>query len=151
LNSASYLKQTNVYFKKISRIAIREKAWKFIVFATIIALIVGLVVSKDMFSNFERTKSGFFTVASACIWLGIFNSIQSICKEHDIIRSEYRQGMKLTSYISANILWQMVLCLVQSVVIFVVCIAFGFFGEEVGKGVIMNAYVEYFITIFLLK
>jgi len=150
LNSASYLKQTNVYFKKISRIAIREKAWKFIVFATIIALIVGLVVSKDMFSNFERTKSGFFTVASACIWLGIFNSIQSICKEHDIIRSEYRQGMKLTSYISANILWQMVLCLVQSVVIFVVCIAFGFFGEEVGKGVIMNAYVEYFITIFLL-
>lgn len=150
MNSASYLKQTNVYFRKIARIAIREKAWKFIVFATIIALLVGVVVSEDMFSNFERTKSGFFTVASACIWLGIFNSIQSICKEHDIIRSEYRQGMKLTSYISANILWQMALCLVQSIVIFVVCIIFGFFGEDVGKGVLMNAYIEYFITIFLL-
>lgn len=150
MNNASYFKQTSVYFKKISRIAIREKAWKFIVFAAIIALIVGVVVSEDMFSNFERTKSGFFTLASACIWLGIFNSIQSICKEHDIIRSEYRQGMKLSSYISANILWQVVLCMVQSVIIFVVCIVFGFFGEEIGDGVVVNAYVEYFITIFLL-
>ena len=150
MNSASYFKQTNVYFKKIARISIREKAWKFIVFAAIIATLVGVVVSEDMFLNFERTKSGFFTLASACIWLGIFNSIQSICKEHDIIRSEYRQGMKLTSYVSANILWQMVLGLVQSVIIFIVCIASGFFGKEVGDGVVMNAYFEYFVTIFLL-
>lgn len=150
MNSASYFKQTNVYFKKIARISIREKAWKFIAFAAIIALLVGVVVSEDMFSNFERTKSGFFTLASACIWLGIFNSIQSICKEHDIIRSEYRQGMKLTSYISANIIWQMVLGFVQSIIIFVVCISLGFFGKEVGDGVLMNAYLEYFITIFLL-
>lgn len=150
MNNASYFKQTSVYFKKISRIAIREKAWKFIAFAVIIALIVGVVVSEDMFSNFERTKSGFFTLASACIWLGIFNSIQSICKEHDIIRSEYRQGMKLSSYISANILWQVVLCFIQSIIIYVVCIVYGFFGEEIGDGVVMSAFVEYFITIFLL-
>lgn len=150
MNNASYLKQTNVYFKKITRIAIREKAWKFIVFAAIIALIVGVVVSEDMFSNFETTKSGFFTLASACIWLGIFNSIQSICKEHDIIRSEYRQGMKLSSYISANIMWQAVLSLVQSILIYIVCLVFSFFGEEIGDGVMMSAYIEYFITIFLL-
>lgn len=150
MNNASYFKQTSVYFKKITRIAIREKAWKFVVFAAIIALIVGVVVSKDMFDNFERTKSGFFTLASACIWLGIFNSIQSVCKEHDIIRSEYRQGMKLSSYISANILWQVVLCLVQSIIIYIVCIVFGFFGDEIGDGVVMSAFVEYFITIFLL-
>lgn len=150
MNNASYFKQTQVYFKKITRIAIREKAWKFIVFAAIIALIVGIVVSENMFSNFETTKSGFFTLASACIWLGIFNSIQSICKEHDIIRSEYRQGMKLSSYISANIMWQAVLSFVQSILIYVVCIIFSFFSEEVSDGVVMNAYIEYFITIYLL-
>ena len=150
LNSAPYVKQTSVYFKKIVRIAIREKAWKFIVFAAVIAFLVGTVVSENMFSNFESTKSGFFTLASACIWLGIFNSIQSVCKEHDIVRSEYRQGMRLTSYISANVMWQMVLCFVQSIIIFIVCLIFGYFGNNVGSGVIMNAYVEYFITIFLL-
>ena len=93
------MKQTSVYFKKIARIAIREKAWKFVVFAVIIAALVASVVGESMFTTYESTKSGFFTIVSACIWIGIFNSVQSICKEHEIIRSEYRQGMRLSSYI----------------------------------------------------
>ncbi len=108
------------------------------------------VVSDDMFDNFESTKSGFFTLASACIWLGIFNSIQSICKEHDIIRSEYRQGMRMSSYICANILWQALLCIVQSIIIYGVCLAFGFFENCPSDGSLMPAFIEYFITIFLL-
>lgn len=141
------VKQTFVYFKKISRIAIRERAWKFVFFAVIIAALVASIVGDDMFTTYESTKSGFFTIASACIWIGIFNSIQSICKEHEIIRSEYRQGMKLTSYIFANVSWQFLLCLMQSCVIFGVCMLFIDFNTE---GIITSAYIEYFITIFLL-
>lgn len=141
------IKQTYIYFKKIARIAFREKAWKFIIFAVIIAALVAGIVGDDMFTTYESTKSGFFTITSACIWIGIFNSIQSICKEHDIIRSEYRQGMKLSAYISANICWQMVLCLVQSVLVFAVCNIFIDFNSD---GIITSAYLEYFITIFLL-
>lgn len=141
------VKQTSVYFKKISRIAIREKAWKFVVFAVIIAALVASIVGDDMFTTYESTKSGFFTIASACIWIGIFNSIQSVCKEHEIIRSEYRQGMKLTSYVFANVSWQFLLCLMQSCVIFAVCMIFIDFNTE---GIITSAYIEYFITIFLL-
>lgn len=148
MNNASFMTQTNVYFKKIVRIAMKEKAWKFIVFAAIIALIVAAVVGENMFTTFESTKSGFFTIASACIWIGIFNSIQSICKEHEIIRAEYRSGMKLSSYIIANICWQFVLCFIQSVLIFVICKFFIDFNTE---GLLIgSAYVEYFITIFLL-
>ena len=151
MNSVSFGKQTIVYFGKVSRIALREKSWKFVVFAAIISFIVATVTGENMFDNFEATKSGFFTLASACIWLGIFNSIQSICKEHDIIRSEYRQGMKLSSYIAANVMWQAVLCLVQSIIIFLICLCFGFFGENAGEiGVILPAFIEYFITIYLL-
>ncbi len=150
MNSVSYGKQTMVYFGKVTRIALREKSWKFVVFAAIISFIVATVTGENMFDSFEATKSGFFTLASACIWLGIFNSIQSICKEHDIIRSEYRQGMKLSSYITANVMWQAVLCLVQSIVIFVICICFGFFSNAPEDGVILPAIVEYFITIYLL-
>lgn len=150
MNNVSYIKQSNVYFKKIARIAIREKAWKFIIFAAIIAVIIAAVVSKNMFDNYESTKSGFFTLASACIWLGIFNSIQSICKEHDIIRSEYRQGMRIASYITANIMWQAILCLLQCMLIFAICTIMGFFKNAPTSGTIMNAYVEYFITLYLL-
>ena len=71
MNSVSFGKQTIVYFKKIARIAVREKVWIFLAFALIISLIVSLVVSGDMFEDYESTKSGFFTLASACIWIGI--------------------------------------------------------------------------------
>lgn len=150
MNSASYFVQTKVYFGKISRISIREKVWKFILFAAIIATIVALVTSKNMFETFEQTKSGFFTLASACIWLGIFNSIQSICKEHDIIRLEYRQGMNLSSYITANVMWQAVLCLAQTILMFVICAIFGFFKDSPDDGVFLPAIIEYFITMYLL-
>lgn len=141
------IRQTSIYFKKISRIAIREKAWKFVIFAVIIAMLVASIVGDDMFTTYESTKSGFFTIASACIWIGIFNSIQSVCKEHEIIRSEYRQGMRFSSYIYANVGWQFVLCLLQSCVIFGICRIFIDFNTE---GIITSAYAEYFITIFLL-
>lgn len=144
---ASFSTQTSVYFKKIARIAMREKAWKFIVFAGIIAFIVAAVVGGDMFSTYDDTKSGFFTIASACIWIGIFNSIQSVCKEHEIIRSEYRQGMKISSYIIANVLWQAVLSLIQSVLTFIILCIFVDFNSD---GIILSAYVEYFTTIYLL-
>lgn len=150
MNNVSVFKQTSVYFRKISRIAIREKAWKFILFAAIISVIVAAVVSEDMFKDFESTKSGFFTLASACIWLGIFNSIQSICKEHDIIRSEYRQGMKISAYITANVLWQALLCLIQCVIIYSVCLLFGFFADCPSDGAVMSSFIEYFVTIYLL-
>ncbi len=133
MGNASFFKQTHVYFKKIARIAIREKAWVFLAFAVIISIIVALVTAGDMFEDLDSTKSGFFTLASACIWIGVFNSIQNICKEHNIIRSEYRQGTKLSSYVCAHILWQAVLCFVQSVIIFAVCICFGFFGDDLSE------------------
>ncbi len=149
MNNTSYSTQTGVYFKKIARISIREKAWVFLVFAVIIAGVVAIVTGDTMFKNLDQTKYGFFTLASACIWIGIFNSIQSICKEHDIIRSEYRQGTKLSAYVSAHILWQAVLCLAQSAIIFTICLAFGLFsGTE--SYALFGAYPEYFITIFLL-
>ncbi len=147
MSGTSYFTQTHVYFKKIARISFREKAWKFIIFAAIIAFIVAAVVGDDMFTTYESTKSGFFTIASACIWIGIFNSIQSICREHEIIRSEYRQGTRMSLYIMANIRWQFVLCLVQSMVVFIICMIFIDFNS---KGILTSAYVEYFITMFFL-
>ncbi len=151
MNNVSYAKQTKVYFGKVTRIALREKAWKFVLFAAIIGLIVGLVTGKNMYESFEQTKSGFFTLASACIWLGIFNSIQSICKEHDIIRSEYRQGMNLASYVTANIMWQAILCFVQSALVFAICMICGFFEDVPNEGVLgIPSVIENFITIFLL-
>ena len=140
--------QTNVYFKKLFRINMREKSWKYLIFALIISMLVALIVGPDMFGNFDTTNSGFFTLASACIWIGIFNSIQSICKEHEIIRAEYRQGLRISSYVFAHLLWQALLCLAQTIIIFVVCCIWMRFDKS--AHLLISAYVENFITIYML-
>lgn len=148
MNESDLMTQTNVYFKKLFRINMREKSWKYLIFALIISMLVALIVGPDMFGNFDTTNSGFFTLASACIWIGIFNSIQSICKEHEIIRAEYRQGLRISSYVFAHLLWQALLCLAQTIIIFVVCCIWMRFDKS--AHLLISAYVENFITIYLL-
>ena len=148
MNESTLGVQIHVYFRKMFRINMREKSWKYLIFALIISLLVAMIVGPDMFANFETTNSGFFTLASACIWIGIFNSIQSVCKEHEIIRAEYRQGMKISAYVSAHALWQALLCLAQTIVIFIVCCIFMKFDSS--AHLLLSAYVENFITIYLL-
>ena len=147
MEGASFFKQTGIYFKKTARIAFKEKVWKYVIFSVIISFLVAAVVGEKMFTTLDSTKSGFFTIASACIWIGIFNSIQSICKEHPTIRAEYRQGMSISAYMTANVLWQLAICFVQSLIILAVCTIFVDFNSD---GIIMWGLLEYFITIFLL-
>ena len=147
MEHSGFLLQTSVYFRKLHRIALRERYWKFIVFAFVISFTVGAVVGGDMFTNYESTKSGFFSFTSAAIWIGIFNSIQSICREHEIIRSEYRSGMMLSAYITAHALWQLLICLIQSAIIASAGMIFSGGGTE---GLIFPAPAEYFITVLLL-
>ena len=144
---ASFTVQTGVYFRKLRRIASKERYWKFIIFAFVISFTVGAVVGGDMFTNYESTKSGFFSFTSAAIWIGIFNSIQSICREHEIIRSEYRSGMRLGAYVTAHALWQLLICVVQSGII---SAAGMIFAHGSAEGLIFPAPVEYFITVLLL-
>ena len=148
MNDTSFSTQAGVYFRKIARISMREKAWKYLIFAAIISSIVVFIVGDDMFKTFDSTNSGFLTLASACIWIGIFNSIQSICKEHEIIRAEYRQGMMISAYIAAHVIWQALLCLAESIVIFILCCIKMNFDKS--PHLMLSAYVENFITIFLL-
>lgn len=146
----SYFVQTRMYFLKIARISLREKVWLYLAFPAIIALIVNLVTARNMFQNYDDTLSGLFILTSACIWIGIFNSIQNICKEHSTIRMEYREGAMLSSYVSAQVLWQMALCLLQSLCIYLFSYFFGFFKNGRVEGIVFRSATEYQVTIFLL-
>ncbi len=149
MNDVAFKTQTIVYFKKLVRIAVKEKFVKFLAFAAIIGFIASYVVGKNMFDTFEDTQSGFFTIASAAIWLGIFNSIQNICKEHEIIRAEYRSGMSMAAYVTAHAMWQFVICFIQSLIIFGISLIFINYNSS---GLIISGTpaIECFLTILLL-
>lgn len=140
--------QIKIYVAKHFRIFFHEKGWSFIVFAAIISWIVAWVVGKDMFTTYEHTKSAVFAIVSAGIWIGIFNSIQTICKERSIIKYEHRTGLHMSSYILSHVIYQAVICLIQSVLILIICSIYIDFPK---KGLILPWSVpEYLITIFLL-
>lgn len=144
----SAVRQVPVYTAKNYRLFLNQKDWKFIVITVLVSLIVSLIIKKNMFDNYDDTKSGFFAMASAAIWIGLFNSVQSVCREHDTITSEYRSGLHISAYVSARIVFDLVLCLVQSIIITGICCIFIDFPSE---GIIFgNSVPEYFITFFLI-
>lgn len=145
---ATALQQTPIYINKNFRLFMNQRDWKFIVIAAVISFFVCSVVGEDMFSTYETTKSGFFAIISAAIWIGIFNSIQRICKEHSTITSEYRSGLHIRAYVMAHVIFDFFICLIQSVILLAICMAFIDFPSD---GIIFgSSIIEYFITFFLI-
>ncbi len=141
------LAQLSVYFKKNFRLFMNQKNWKFIVIAAVISFLVCAIVGENMYKTFEDTQSGFFAIVSAAVWVGIFNSIQRICKEHNTIAAEYRSGLHISSYIMSHVLFDFFVCLCQAICLMAICCAFIEFPSD---GVIMPAVVETFITLLLV-
>ena len=148
MHKTSRFTQTIVYVKKNARLFKNQKDWKFIAIAAVISVLVCAIVGDDMFDTYDSTNSGFFAIVSAAIWIGVFNSIQRICKEHETIRSEYRSGLHISAYVMSHVIFDFALCLSQALILLVVCCIFIDFPTE---GVILgSAIAEYFITFFLI-
>ena len=64
---------------------------------------------------------GAFALVCVCIWNGFFNSIQVVCRERGIVKREHRSGMHISSYIMAQMIYQFMLCLAQTVITLVIC------------------------------
>ncbi|MBP3309863.1 MAG: ABC transporter permease [Ruminococcus sp.] len=141
------IQQTKIYIRKNFRLFMNQKDWKFILIAAVISFLVCSIVGENMFETYEDTKSGFFAIISAAIWIGIFNSIQRICKEHNTITSEYRSGLHISSYILSHVIFDFFICLIQSVILMIICCVFIDFPSD---GIITVAIPEYFITLFLV-
>jgi len=88
------------------------------------AVIAGLVVfavGNSIFKTQEGSISGCFSVVCVCIWNGFFNSIQSVCRERNIVKREHRAGMHISSYIAAHMIYQFLLCAAQTAILLGVC------------------------------
>lgn len=142
------LKQVKIYFVKFMSLFFKTGGWKAFIFGAVISLIIVMVVGDNMFVYGLDTESGCFSIVSACIWIGIFNSIQSICKERDIIKREHRSGMHISSYIVSRALYEFIICLVQAIIMLVLCMVFLDFPKN---GLVTgNIITDVFITLFLV-
>lgn len=128
--------------------------WISLLFPIGAAIITVWIAGKDMFNNCESTKSACFIIVCAAIWGGLFNSIQVVVKERDIIKREYTSGaLRIGCYTASRAIVQLGLCAIQSAAL---CLSF--FGVKFvydnplpESGLIFpSAMVEYYITAFLI-
>ena len=142
----SRIRQIGIYTKQNFRLFINEKGWKTFIFAAIISLAVSFVQNSEMFEYNMATWQGFITIVSACVWIGIFNSIQSICKQRGIIKREHRTGLHMSSYVISHMIYQAVISFVEAVILLVISM---FFLKYPKYNLIGSIHIEYLITYFL--
>ena len=113
--------QTFIYLGKLLRMFVYQSDWKVLPMGAIIASVVTFVVGANLFVTQEGTLMGAFALVCVCIWNGFFNSIQVVCRERGIVKREHRSGMHISSYVMAQMIYQFMLCLAQTVITLVIC------------------------------
>jgi hypothetical protein len=140
--------QIKIYVGKCFRTFFNEKGWKSLISTLIMAVVIAWIVGDDTFAIFENTEAGVFAMICGCIWTGLFNSIQSVCRERAIIKREHRTGLHISSYIISHMIFEFVLCLVEAVILTVV---FDLFRDFPEKGVVIDwIWLEFFVSFTLI-
>ncbi len=108
--------QMVIYLRKFLRMFVYQNDWKVLPMSAIIAGLLAMVIRNMFFRTMEGTLMSAFALACVAIWNGCFNSIQVICRERDVIKREHRAGMHISSYITAHLIYQALLCLLQTAI-----------------------------------
>ena len=114
-----------IFFGKFIRMFVYQSDWKVIPIGAVIAAVVTLVVGNNLFVTQEGTSLGAFALVCVCIWNGFFNSIQVVCRERAIVKREHRAGMYVSSYIAAHMIYQLILCVLLTLVTILICLIVG--------------------------
>ncbi len=141
--------QTKIYLKQCFRSFFNDKGWKIFISSSLIALLICLVTSKRMFREYNDTRSGAFALVCACIWIGIFNSIRTICREKEIVKREKRTGLHMSAYVAAHWVYEASLCLVEALLVTII-VRVANIGHFIQKGIVLPAGMELFVTFFLV-
>ena len=108
--------QVAIYLRKFLRMFVYQNDWKVLPMAAVIAGLVALVIRDMFFITMEGTLMSAFALTCVAIWNGCFNSIQVICRERDVIKREHRAGMHISSYVTAHLIYQALLCMLQTAI-----------------------------------
>ena len=152
--------QVLIYLGKQFRFFINQNDWKVLLMAGIIAGLVSMVIRRRLFINMEGSLIGAFALTCVALWNGCFNSIQAVCRERPIIKREHRSGMHISAYVAAHMIYQLVLCLLQTgLTVYVLHLAGIQFPEkgvvtpwmmlDVGLSMLLISYAADMMSLFL--
>ena len=147
----SFFKQLGILTRRYTSLIVNDKARLLLLFLqpVIIGLLIWAVAPREAFEKYEPTKQILFTYVCSAIWIGIFNTIQEVCKERAIVKREYMSNLRLTAYVLSKYIVQLVLSCLQALIfagIFDVLVA----GSVAGRpGLTMPVGLEIFLTTWI--
>ena len=95
----------------------RQRLFVLLLQPCLIAVLLYIVADENIFKIYESTKSMLFALSCSGIWIGLFNSIQEICKERTIVKREYMANLRLPGYVLSKFVFQMALGGLQAVLL----------------------------------
>lgn len=141
---ATHSDQIKIYFNTLLRNFWYEKRWGVLISAIIIPLLLTIVAGKEVFGHSADTLKGAFAFVCASLWIGLFNSVQKICKERASVDAEYRSGQSMGAYVVAQMIFEFVLCLIEMVILSIIIIL------NYANNTSLGNWIQIIVTLFLV-
>lgn len=142
-------RQVKIYFGKCARLYRFEKQWKNLISTGIIMILMVIVTGDGMFSHYADTVNGGFAVVCACIWIGLFNSLRSVCRERDVIKREHRTGLHIFAYMIAHMLFEAVQSFSEALIV-TAAVAVRYADNLPKDGILFPPVLELLLTFFMI-
>ncbi len=145
----SGFKQARILTARYTKLIFNDKQRLLMLFLQpiLISFLLKIVANDEVFTYYNKTQPIIFALSCAAIWVGLFNSIQEVCKERTILRREYMANLKLSAYIASKLIVQFAVSILQALIMV------GFFTVFIGKpneGLMWaNPVPEIFLTVLL--
>lgn len=114
--------------------------------APLIAILLSLVVTDNIFYSYEETKAILFTLSTAAIWIGLLDSIQEVCKERVILEKEFMADLRLDAYLCSKVIYLFIISLLQAILLIT---SFVLVVDVPHTALILNWYADSILIIFM--
>lgn len=115
----------------------------------LMGLLICVATEKNCLQNPVTASMVFVAFTMAASWLGLFNTIQEIVKERDMLKKEYMSGLNFTSYMFSKIIVFSVLSLYQAIT----CVSIVYFhlNPRPEDALITTTLLDLIINFFLVS
>ena len=115
----AWIRQWSVLTRRYLKLILNDHIRLIILLAqpVIIGALLAAVSDDKVFDIYESTQSMLFSLSCSAIWIGLFNTIQEVCKERVILKREYMANLKLPMYVLSKVTIQTILAIIQAVIL----------------------------------
>lgn len=149
-NKVGFISQTKTLVKRYISSLLNNKLMLLLLLgqSIIMGILICIATEIDCLLNFITASMIFVAFTMASSWLGLFNTIQEIVKEKEMLKKEYMNGLNFKSYMFSKMIIFSILAMYQAIT----CVSIVYFhlNPRPEEPLITNTLFDLVINFFLL-